>query len=134
MNWKTSHIAFLSLILLLSCKERAAPVVAETVIDGKHLITYDSHMLHSQDPGIIVVDFRTVEDYEKAHIPGAIQLYRNDFQDSTLPYPGMCLDRERTAARLGRAGISTPRVWPVHRRLGWWCQPACTSPSARHCG
>ncbi len=127
MNWTNSHIALLTLAVLLSCKDRPDPQLNETVLDGKHLISYDSPMLNSGDPGIVIVDFRQAEAYDKAHIPGAVHLYRNDFQDPTLPYAGMRLNRDLTADRLGRAGISDKHTLVVYDDKGspdasrlWW--------------
>ncbi|GGD58395.1 sulfurtransferase [Muriicola marianensis] len=127
MSWKISHLVLAILALGISCKEKPEAVQKETVLEGKHLITYDNPMLSSEDPGIVIVDFRKAEEYETAHIPGSIQLYRNHFQDASMPYPGMRLDREKTAASLGMAGISNQHTIIVYDDKGspdasrfWW--------------
>ncbi len=127
MSWKISHLVLAILALGISCKEKPEAVQKETVLEGKHLITNDNPMLSSENPGIVIVDFRKAEEYERAHIPGSIQLYRNHFQDAAMPYPGMRLDRDKTAESLGKAGISEKHTILVYDDKGspdasrfWW--------------
>jgi thiosulfate/3-mercaptopyruvate sulfurtransferase len=127
MNLKNSLSALFGLVLLFSCRESAPAVDREMVLEVKHLISHDSPMLHSGDPAIVLVDFRKAEAYEMAHLPGAVQFYRNDFQDSTKPYSGVRADRPQTAERLGKAGITDRHTIVVYDDKGspdaarfWW--------------
>ncbi len=127
MNWKNSLFVILGLVLLTSCREGTPPVAKETVLEAKHLIPYDSPMLRSGDPTIVFVDFRKPEAYAQGHLPGAVQFYRNDFQDHTKPIAGLRSDRRQTEERLGKAGITNKHTLVVYDDKGspdaarfWW--------------
>lgn len=127
MNWRNRYFFLLTLALAFSCKEKPPVAAKESVVFKKHLISYDSPMLSTPDPGIVIVDFRKKEAYQEAHIPGAIQLYRDDFQDSTKPYSGIRLNKKLTADRLGKAGITEKHTVVVYDDKGlpdasrfWW--------------
>jgi len=81
----------------------------------------------STDPAITIIDFRNREAYEKGHLPGAINLHRNDFQDTTLPFKGMRINRSMIAERLGKEGITEKATLVVYDDKGssdasrlWW--------------
>lgn len=127
MSWKNSLFILLSVAVFFSCKDKPSTDISETATDRKHLIPHNSPLLQTGDPSIVLVDFRKPEAYLTSHIPGAIQLYRNDFQDTTLPYPGMRIDKKMTAERLGKAGITEKHTIVVYDDKGspdasrfWW--------------
>jgi 3-mercaptopyruvate sulfurtransferase SseA/sterol desaturase/sphingolipid hydroxylase (fatty acid hydroxylase superfamily) len=55
---------------------------------------------------VLVIDVRQEKDFDLGHIPHAIQLWRSDFSDTTLPYSGMLAPKEALEALLGNNGIS----------------------------
>jgi thiosulfate/3-mercaptopyruvate sulfurtransferase len=114
-------------IALISCKQNSESPLQEDLLLSSHLVSYDSPLLKSNDPAIAIIDFRSQEDYDKGHLPGAINLYRNDFQDTTLPYKGMRLNKSLVAERLGKAGITEKATLIVYDDKGasdasrfWW--------------
>ncbi len=127
MNWKNSLSVILGLLMLASCREGTPPASKETVLEAKHLIPFDSPMLHSGDPRIVFVDFRKPEAYSQGHLPDAVQFYRHDFQDSTQPIAGLRSGKQLTADRLGAEGITENHTIVVYDDKGspdaarfWW--------------
>ena len=121
MNLRNSFLALIALALFFSCKDKPTSVTQETVVYGKHLIPYNSPLLNTDDPGIAIIDFRKPEAYQQGHIPGAIQFYRDDFQDTTRPYSGIRIDKKMTADRLGKAGITDRHTIVVYDDKGESC-------------
>ena len=48
-----------------------------------------SQISDTQDGKTLFIDFRKPEDYKEAHIPGAINLWRNDIEDPAHSFGGM---------------------------------------------
>ena len=127
MNLKNSLLLLVILASVLSCKENTKSATEGEVILSEPLIPYNSPLLDLNDPDIALVDFRKDEAYKAGHLPGAINLYRDDFQDTTLPYKGIRIDREKMAERLGKAGITEDHTIVVYDDKGssdasrlWW--------------
>jgi len=127
MILRNSLLLILLAIVLISCKDnRKLPSQEEVLLSG-HLVSYDSPLLTSNDPTIAIIDFRNRESYDKGHIPGAINFYRNDFQDTKLPYIGMRINKSLVAERLGKEGITEKAILVVYDDKGssdasrlWW--------------
>ena len=112
---------------LISCKENSKSPQQEEMLLSSHLVSYDSPLLRSDDPAIAIIDFRNPESYDKGHLPGAINLYRDNFQDTTLPFTGMRINKIQLAERLGKAGITEKHTLLVYDDKGstdaarfWW--------------
>ncbi len=127
MILRNSLLLVLFAIQLVSCKENSSYESKEEVLSNSRLIAYNSPLLKSKDPAIAIIDFRDREAYAKGHLPGAINLYRNDFQDNSLPFKGMRVSRTRVAERLGKEGISEKATLVVYDDKGssdasrlWW--------------
>ncbi len=99
----------------------------EEMLLSSPLVAYDSPLLKSNDPTIAIIDFRNQKAYDEGHLPNAINLYRNDFQDTTLPFKGMRINKIQVAERLGKAGITEKHTLIVYDDKGstdaarfWW--------------
>ena len=127
MTLRNSILFILLAVELISCKEKSmSPVQQEVLLSGQ-LVSYDSPLLKSNDPTVAIIDFRKQDSYNKGHLPGAINLYRNEFQDTTLPYAGMRMNKSLVAERLGKAGITEKATLIVYDDKGssdasrfWW--------------
>ncbi|MBT8280011.1 MAG: sulfurtransferase [Muriicola sp.] len=127
MNLKNSLLLVFILSAVLSCKEKTEQTTDREVVLSKQLIPYNSPLLDFDDPTVVVVDFRKNDAYKEGHLPGAINFYRDDFQDTTLPYHGMRIEKEQMAKRLGEAGITENHTLVVYDNKGssdasrlWW--------------
>lgn len=52
-----------------------------------------------------LLDVRKIEDFEKGHIPGAIQVWRNDFNEERDGLASFCASKNKMEALLSRMGI-----------------------------
>ncbi len=127
MILRNSLLLILLAFELISCKDNSKSPAQEEMLFSSHLVSFDSPLLKSNDPTVAIIDFRNQEAYEKGHLPGAINLYRNDFQDTTLPYKGMRINKSLVAERLGKAGITEMATLIVYDDKGssdasrfWW--------------
>ncbi|MAD96913.1 MAG: sulfurtransferase [Flavobacteriaceae bacterium] len=122
MNWKISSIVLL--LLLTSCQKKE--VVTENK-KSKYLITSNEFMkLHGQQ-NVKIIDFRKDEIYQKGHIPGAVQLWRDDVQNSSFPYVGMMASVTQIEELFSNMGISNQDLLVVYDDRGlceaarfWW--------------
>lgn len=111
-NW----IWILLVGLLAGCgqAEETSPVPSEAeVLQAAPLETVTPFLLSVEQvqekldaPGWVWLDVRTEEAYNKGHIPGAIQIYRPDFQSTAHAYKGMMPAKSELAAKLSEKGIS----------------------------
>ncbi len=78
-------------------------------IDDSSLIEADkvADIINSKSNNIKIVDFRSQESYTKGHIPGAINISRNEIESSSYPYGGMLLEKEKFAELLREKGINS---------------------------
>ena len=113
--------------VVISCNGKPKEPTPEESLFSKHLVSYSNPILHGNRPGVKIIDFREPKSYQKGHLPGAINLYRSDFQDTTPSYKGMRLDKAMVAKRLGEAGISENDTLVVYDDRGssdasrlWW--------------
>lgn len=127
MILRNSLLLILLAIELISCKDNSKLPLQEELSIRSHLVTYDSPLLNLNDSTIAIIDFRTPEAYDKGHLPGAINLYRNHFQDTTLPFKGMRINKLLMAEHLGKAGITEKATLVVYDDKGssdasrlWW--------------
>ncbi|WP_297765524.1 sulfurtransferase [uncultured Muriicola sp.] len=127
MILRNSLLLIMLATALISCKENSKLPPQEEVLLNSHLVSYDSPLLNSTDATIGIIDFRSQEAYDKGHLPGAINLYRNDFQDTTLPYKGMRINKSLMAEQLGKVGITEKATLVVYDDKGssdasrlWW--------------
>lgn len=127
MNLKNSLFLLVILASVMSCKENAKKTTDREVVLNKHLIPYNSPMLDFDDPYVAIIDFRKKDAYRNGHLPGAINLYRDDIQNTSYPYQGIRINKEQLAERLGKVGITDKHTIVVYDDKGssdasrlWW--------------
>lgn len=69
-----------------------------------HLITLDQFIGYPVD-GFILLHIAKKEDYEAGHIPGAINVTRDDISDTTQAFGGLMGSKAQLESLMGRLGI-----------------------------
>ncbi len=77
---------------------------------GEALITVQElkQLIDAKDPKLVVLAVARTTDYALGHIPGAIQIWRPDYEPkkgTEYPYEGMALDKEDFQAFVRKLGI-----------------------------
>lgn len=127
MNWKIK-IALLFFLVLGACKKGAETKEIESeYFNTEHIIEGETLMDILGNPGIIVIDFRKKEDYAVGHIPGALQIWRSDIEDTSSTYSGMMASKEQIEELLSRLGVKNTDTLVVYDDKGgsdaarfWW--------------
>lgn len=104
MNWKINIGGLFLLILVAGCNSNSEVVENTTglnyVVDVTELKT-----LMGQE-NIKLIDFRKKHQYNKGHIPGALNLWRSDIENPDHDTAGMMATPAQMEALLGSLGIS----------------------------
>ncbi len=102
--------------------------------DGESDYHSVKHLIEGEDleklrfaSNIKIIDFRRPEDFHKAHIAGAINMWRTDIESNTYPYKGMMADRLKIEKRFSALGISNKDQLIIYDDNGacdasrlWW--------------
>lgn len=81
---------------------------------------------------LAIVDVRPETDYLEGHIPGAVNIWRDEIQRSDTAYRGLRIDRAALANLLGTKGISADQLIVLYDAKGgvdaarlWWLLKCC---------
>lgn len=122
----TKLLIGLTLLSIVGClaspqEEQSATFRNKYVIEAedlKRIIDHDS---------IIVLDLQHPEDYEKGHIPGAINIWRSEVQNDSFPYSGMLANRLAIEELFGKKGVSSDKFLVLYDNRAsceaarlWW--------------
>ena len=95
--------------------------------ESDHLINVDGLLEVYTDQNTIIVDFRSEEAYLKGHIPGAVNIYRNDITIKKGDIKGLIAPQEALEELLGSLGIDVSNQIVVYDGRGacesarfWW--------------
>lgn len=76
---------------------------------------------------LVLIDVRPKDEYEKSHLPGAVNIWRTDVEQPNLPYDGMTIDATLLAKLLGDKGITADKLLVLYDDRGgveaariWW--------------
>lgn len=131
MIYRISSILIVG-FLVFSCnrtKEKVAPNIekAETYVGSEHIVEAEELLKLLKQEHVKVIDFRKEEDYNKAHITGALNIWRTDIEDTLYPYGGMMAKKETVEALFGQLGIRNDDLLVVYDDRGscdaarlWW--------------
>lgn len=124
MNWRIS--IFISILSLCAC-EQGQGGTTSTSVSSTYLLTAEELRYMSQNENIKIIDFRTKEKYEEGHIPGALQIWRSDIEDTSYAYKGMMASPSHIEKLFGELGISTEDTIVIYDDIGlcnasrlWW--------------
>jgi thiosulfate/3-mercaptopyruvate sulfurtransferase len=122
MNWRI-NIAVLMLLVLASCGQKT--VIEDS--NSPYLIETADLVSMMDDSNTVVLDFRKVEDYNKGHIPQAIQIWRTDLEDTSYNYGGMMPQQKQLEALFSNLGIRNGDRIVLYDDIGlcdaarlWW--------------
>ena len=109
------------LLISLSCRE-----TPETESQGVALMEVEQ-LPDSPADTYVIIDFRKPEFFAEGHIPGAINLWRNNIEDPNAPHRGLLASKDDMEALLGRFGINNEDILVVYDDHGqpeaarlWW--------------
>ncbi len=127
MNLRISYYILLALIIT-ACrhKEEVSTYSADTEY-SPYVIEVSELQKDLGKSGIKVVDFRLKEEYDRGHIPGALNIWRSDLQNPDYPYKGMLVKKEDLENLLGSLGINNEDLLVIYDDKGsvdacrlWW--------------
>ncbi|MBC8474854.1 MAG: sulfurtransferase [Bacteroidetes bacterium] len=97
------------------------------MLERDHLINVDDLLEIYNDQNTIVIDFRSEEDYLKGHVPGALNIYRNDVTVKKGAIKGLISPQDALEKLLGSLGIQASNQIVVYDGRGacesarfWW--------------
>ncbi len=99
-----SFITVLIVVLAVGCKYSEDKT--DVAFKHKPIIEADELTNIINEDSVVVIDMRKTEDYQKGHIPGAVNIWRTDIQTDTLPYSGMITSKKQIETLLSNMGIS----------------------------
>ncbi len=124
MYWRI-NIAFL--LVLSACTQEQKRETTEVVVEGNYLIEADELKKIAHRPNIKIIDFRKRNDYDKAHIAGALPMWRSDIEDDSYPYGGMMANHTKIEALFSQLGIQSNDTLVIYDDSGlcdaarlWW--------------
>lgn len=119
MNLRIKILYLVSLLLLVSCNQKkVAKDYLIDVIEFKEL---------SKNKNVKIIDFRKPDAYHKGHVKNALNITRNDIENTLLPYGGMMASKEKLEQLFSSLGINNNDTLIVYDNKGlcdaarlWW--------------
>jgi thiosulfate/3-mercaptopyruvate sulfurtransferase len=84
-----------------------------SIANGQNLISADELSAISKNDNVVIVSTRTLEDYKKVHITGAVHINHTDLYND-IPVKSMLKSPEEVAAILGSNGISETKTIVIY--------------------
>ena len=130
MNWKNS-IYICLFIVVCSCKNEPTVTknfsISSEIAPHSYIIEANDLLLSYTQPNVKIIDFRKEKNYNEGHINGAIQIWRNDFENDSFPFGGMLPKSEIIEVLFSSLGISNNDLIIVYDDRGscdaarfWW--------------
>lgn len=126
MNLKTSYILIVCW-LFVSCIQKKETKIAVANDNVTALIEVEEFLKLPSKDNYVLVDFRPPMDYQKGHIPNAINIWRPDIEDTSYPYKGMVASKTQLEQLLSEKGIKTSDTLIIYDDAGsffatrlWW--------------
>jgi thiosulfate/3-mercaptopyruvate sulfurtransferase len=108
-------------------KEESVEEISEKSASSPSLLSLEEVENALEDSSWAVIDLRRPHEYAEGHLPGALQVWRDDIQRQDLPYSGMCASREQIEQLFSRLGVSTGQKILIYDAKGlvdaarlWW--------------
>ena len=122
---------FLLVLISFACKKEKTihfdSVKDSNVIKNEYLIEAEALLPIINNKNIKVIDFRKKQFYNQEHIVGAVQMWRDDIEDTSYVYKGMKASAAQIEKLFGSLGISTNDTLVVYDNKGlcetarlWW--------------
>ncbi len=133
MNWKSSISLLTTVLLLVACdfgdskKTSEAEAPKQGYQNTSHIIEAEELTQQINDPTLKVIDFRKKESYDQGHLPGALNIWRPDIEDTSYDYGGMMAPASQIEVLFSNLGIKTEDTLVVYDDRGgcdaarlWW--------------
>ncbi len=117
----------LLLLFFLSCKERRQPLADTEQIKLPPLVEVMDLQHKMTDTELMIIDMRKPEFYHQGHIEGAVNIWRDQIEDTNYPYGGMMATKDSIEKLFGGLGISNNHNLVIYDDRGspdaarlWW--------------
>lgn len=118
----------LFLLSFSSCRERGKEGIVDTMsIRHAPLIEVEQLQSRMGEADLMIIDMRKPQYYEQGHIEGAVNVWRDQLEDSSYPYGGMMAAKDSVESLLSRLGISSSHSLVIYDDRGcpdaarlWW--------------
>ncbi len=125
---KISLLLMSVVVGLTACKRQSQDLESDTLMEVETL-----RQLMDDGENLMLIDVRPKEDYDKNHLPGAINIWRTEVEEVNLPYRGMTAYATHLSGLLGskgiqsgqllvlyddRGGVEAARIWWMLKRFG----------------
>lgn len=127
MNYN-HKLLYVAIILVIGCNQQSKQghvLTSETV--ATHLIEASEVLDLNESDDLVFIDFRKPALYAEGHIPGALNIWRTDIQDNSLPVKGVRSSKKALEAFLGSLGIRNNQTLVIYDDRGspdaarlWW--------------
>ena len=132
MSWSKHYFFWILILLVLSCNELTKEQEMGEVVKYKPKLTSlinAKELMHemSTKNEVVVIDFRKEEDYNKGHVPKAINIWRTEIESSAYPYKGMMASKQEIETLFSKLGIKSNDKLVIYDDRGscdaarlWW--------------
>lgn len=119
-------------LILVSCKQGkqekdTLPIHSDILTKSRYLIEAEELVPLLDSKNIKVIDFRRKASFVQGHIPGAINFWRADIENSDYPYSGMKADAIQLEELFSSLGIENGDLLVAYDDVGscdaarlWW--------------
>ncbi|MEQ8906747.1 sulfurtransferase [Ekhidna sp.] len=127
MNWNNYISMLMVLCLGAGCNKPVKDAGAKLPVVSKYLIEADELRSIIDQDSLILLDLQRPEDFNKGHLPNAINLWRSALNNPSFKYDGMMPEREMLEAVLQNKGVSPDAFLVLYDNRGsceatrlWW--------------
>ena len=114
------------LSMLFSCESNTEE--AELLVPENELIEVSLLNAWLNNPSrLVIVDVRKPEEFNEGHLPGAVNIWRSDIEDTSVRYNGKMATQEQMEALLSNRGIDSSTFVVMYDAKGqvdaarlWW--------------
>jgi len=127
MNLSKSELIILVAAILSACTTNPPEHQVLVAPSTSHIIYVDGLKKVLAHDSIVLIDIRKSEEYQLGHLPGAINIYRPDIQNDSLPYSGMMTSKIKMEKLFSDKGIGNDDYLVLYDDNGscdaarlWW--------------
>ncbi|WP_420319017.1 sulfurtransferase [Ekhidna sp.] len=129
MNWIKFSISVSLLLCLISCTEKDQQTSDNKIEESqsKYLIEAEDLLSIIDQDSIVLLDLQRPEDFQKGHLPYAINIWRSELNNASFKYDGMLPEKDFLENILGKKGITDDSHLVLYDNRGsceatrlWW--------------
>ncbi|NNG09099.1 MAG: sulfurtransferase, partial [Arenibacter sp.] len=127
MNYN-HKLLYVAIILVIGCNQQSKTSLVKTSeTAAPHLIEASEVLDSNEGEDLVFIDFRKPAVYTEGHIPDALNIWRTDIQDNSLPVKGIRSSKKALESFLGSLGIRNNQKLVIYDDRGspdaarlWW--------------